>query len=305
MLNDYLKIIDEMIAEQETESMDDKILNTGKRNLRMAAIINDYLNHAANAEIIVTGGLSVEFYTNGGYTTQDIDFISPEKKELPKILTDLGFKNHTESWEHEKLEMILEMVATTPFDGTYKTPLVYTTEDGYQINIVDVNDILIDRIKGLVQWKYKRYSEWILALIEKHEQELDFQYLTDRLEAEELKVLEEYIQIAHDKTSFYSKQFYIKEFLDSRNIVYSDSEDKELYYFVFPLNDPAKADLGPYIGLLIEPYLALMMYNIDEETFEPIDVAAVGELLLEFSHNYGEPFQAILEILTNMEGDTL
>ncbi|MBO1305413.1 hypothetical protein JZO70_04535 [Enterococcus sp. 669A] len=212
---------------------------------------------------------------------------------------------YSESWEHEKLEIILEMVATTPFDGIYKTPLIYTTEDGYKINIVDVNDILIDRIKGLVQWNYKDYNEWVLELIESYKQELDVPYLIENLEAEELKVLEEYIQTIQDRSSFYSKRYYAKKLLDSRNIVYSEFEEEELYYLAFPLNGPAKDELGPYIGLLLKTYLAVLMYNVDEETFEPVDAVTAGEMLVNSSNKYGEPFQTITEVFENMESETL
>ena len=91
-LEKYTKIIEEMYTQQESESMDDKVANSGIRNIRMAAIINDYLQRISGSEIIVTGGLSIEFYTRGGYNTQDIDFITPAEKELAKVLEDLGLE---------------------------------------------------------------------------------------------------------------------------------------------------------------------------------------------------------------------
>ena len=38
-----------------------------------------------------TGGLSVEFYTDGQYTTQDIDIITVAEKELNQVLLNLDF----------------------------------------------------------------------------------------------------------------------------------------------------------------------------------------------------------------------
>lgn len=60
MLKRYQQIIDDMYRQQETESNEEKLANT---RLRMAAIISDYLKQLAGTELIVTGGLSVDFYT--------------------------------------------------------------------------------------------------------------------------------------------------------------------------------------------------------------------------------------------------
>ena len=69
-----------MYTQQESESMDDKVANSGIRNIRMAAVINDYLQRISGSEIIVTGGLSIEFYTRGG-TTLKILTSSPRLKK--------------------------------------------------------------------------------------------------------------------------------------------------------------------------------------------------------------------------------
>ena len=82
----YKNIIDDMVQQQNQEKKEEKIENTRNRNMRMAGIINDYLLHECGCEIIITGGLSVEFYTDGQYTTQDIDIITVAEKELNQIL---------------------------------------------------------------------------------------------------------------------------------------------------------------------------------------------------------------------------
>lgn len=75
---EYQTIIENLITQQNTESLAEKRDNTRKRNLRMAGIINDALTCLTGAGVIVTGGLSVEYYTEGNYTTQDIDVITKE-----------------------------------------------------------------------------------------------------------------------------------------------------------------------------------------------------------------------------------
>ena len=78
----YKNIIDDMVQQQNQEKIEEKIENTRNRNMRMAGIINDYLLHECDCEIIITGGLSVEFYTDGQYTTQDIDIITVYLKRI-------------------------------------------------------------------------------------------------------------------------------------------------------------------------------------------------------------------------------
>ena len=97
---EYQIIIESLITQQNSESLAEKRDNTRKRNLRMAGIINDALTRLTGTGVIVTGGLSVEYYTEGNYTTQDIDVITPVAKELPPVLQELGFYKEGKYWVH-------------------------------------------------------------------------------------------------------------------------------------------------------------------------------------------------------------
>lgn len=52
----YLSLINEMILQRQTEPIDQKIVNTKERNIRVAGIIRDYLSNKYHAEVIVIGG---------------------------------------------------------------------------------------------------------------------------------------------------------------------------------------------------------------------------------------------------------
>lgn len=45
------------------------------RLIEAAGIISDYNKKVYDIDLIVVGGLAVEIYTDGGYMTQDIDFV--------------------------------------------------------------------------------------------------------------------------------------------------------------------------------------------------------------------------------------
>lgn len=164
----YLSLIQEMIEQRKSEPLEKKLDNTRERNIRVTGIIRDYLAKKHRAEVIVTGGLSVEYYTEGNYITQDIDLITQSSGELEAVLQELGFLKDGKYWVHDPLEVVIEVVASIPFDGTYKPARTATTKDGCSVQFVDIHDIIMDRVRGIVHWKNKGYGEQLLALIEKH-----------------------------------------------------------------------------------------------------------------------------------------
>lgn len=296
---EYQTIIESLITQQDTESLAEKRDNTRKRNLRMAGIINDALTRLTGTGVIVTGGLSVEYYTEGNYTTQDIDVITPVAKELPPVLQELGFYKEGKYWVHGQLELILELVATTPFDGTFKMPELFVTEDGYEVKLVNVNDILMDRIKGLVHWKYEDYSRWIVELMTEHEEELDINYLHEQLTEEEWTAFVEHLRIIQGTESFEALRYQAEQFLRDKHLPFSVMSSGDSYAFIFPLKKEAEVAFGPYFGLLLKPYQGILLYNEKEEEFEPYeeDSESEGTFLLRVAALYGEPFTTIAQIL--------
>lgn len=286
----YKEIINEMIQQQNHETIEEKIENTRSRNMRMAGIINDYLFHEYGYEIIITGGLSVEFYTDGQYTTQDIDLITVAENELNQILLNLGFHKIGKYWEHEKLEMILELVANIPYDGIFKQPTETISEDGFKILFNNVNDILMDRIRGFIHWNFQQYAKWIIQLIRYHRDELDFSYLEKNLDDQEQKVLSQFIDIADRKINNLTLGFYLKQLLDDQQIHYSENSNEEIHYVTINLDGDAKNELGKYFGILLSPFFAIMLYNEEEDELVVVDVNEHAKLLAELASNFGKPF---------------
>lgn len=52
-MDNYIKIIEEMYEQQENELIDVKETNSGIRNIRMAAIINDYLYRISGQKLLL------------------------------------------------------------------------------------------------------------------------------------------------------------------------------------------------------------------------------------------------------------
>lgn len=72
------------------------------RNLRAASIITSICaKKHPRIKPIVVGGLSMEYYTDGGYSTQDIDFVATGHESMMSALEDLGFIREGRHAYHE------------------------------------------------------------------------------------------------------------------------------------------------------------------------------------------------------------
>ena len=175
---------------------------------------------------------------------------------------DLGFIRDGKYWVHDPLEIVIEVVASVPFDGMYRPPLQATTKDGFSVQFVDIHDILMDRVRGLAHWKEKDYGEQLLALIDNHLQELDMEYLKKNLDRkEEYELLLYHIRLLQNGTLPESQAYRVKQYLEENGIPYSEGkEEGEVAYvsLAFPLQGNAKNCFGSYFGLLLLPHIDII-----------------------------------------------
>ncbi|HPJ00028.1 MAG TPA: hypothetical protein PK268_08625 [Enterococcus sp.] len=191
------------------------------------------------------------------------------------------------------MEMILELVANIPYDGIFKEPTETKTVDGFKIFFNNVNDILMDRIRGFIHWNFQQYGQWIIQLIRYHRDELDFPYLEKNLDEQEKSVLYQFIDIADRKINNLTLAFYLKQLLDNQQIHYSENNSEEIHYVTINLDGKAKNNLGNYFGILLSPFFAIMLYNEEEDELEVVDANEQAKLLTELAINFGKPFTQI------------
>lgn len=58
---------------------------------------------------VVVGGLAVEIYTRGQYTTLDIDLVMHRRELAGEIFAGLGFLPEGRHWYHPELEVAIEI----------------------------------------------------------------------------------------------------------------------------------------------------------------------------------------------------
>jgi hypothetical protein len=81
------------------------------KQLYMAAVIS-LAFEKKGIQAVLVGGVVVEYYTAGGYTTVDIDMILPplEKREIEEVMRELGFERFEDyrHWLHPHIQIPVE-----------------------------------------------------------------------------------------------------------------------------------------------------------------------------------------------------
>lgn len=166
-----------------TKSNKDKIY----QNIALVAVITAALKEIDIRPIIV-GGQAVEFYTAGGYSTMDVDLVTPASvKEIDSIIKDLGFKKEGKYWTHDQLDFALE-VPGSDLAGDYDKVNEIKIE-GLKAYIIGIEDIIIDRLNRYKFWREYDDQEWIVGMIYLNYDDIDWNYLYQKSESE--KTLEE------------------------------------------------------------------------------------------------------------------
>lgn len=121
----------------------------GPRGARIAAVISDALA-TAQLDTVLVGGAAVAFYTNGDYTTNDIDVVAPSSDQLPEIMHMLGFERIGKDHINRDLNIYVE------FPGEKLGPteeFINLKIDGTVLKIVSIEDLIIDRLCAYKFWR--------------------------------------------------------------------------------------------------------------------------------------------------------
>ncbi len=107
---------------------------------------------------IVVGGNAVEFYTAGGYATNDIDILAPSEP-VNKVLTNWGFKKEGKNWINIDLDIQIE-TPTGQLEPRQFDKLTELTIEGLKVFIIGIEDIIIDRMNAFVYWESNDDRIW-------------------------------------------------------------------------------------------------------------------------------------------------
>lgn len=131
-------------------------------------------------EPILVGGCALEVYTDGGYSTGDVDLALPITPEVDAAFADLGFTKRGRFWVRPELDLVFEAPAPAGLPGE-TAPRTELEIDGLRIVVLGVEDLLIDRLRGWVHWKSDEDGRWAARLAALYTDELDWDYLSSRV----------------------------------------------------------------------------------------------------------------------------
>src|SRR5699024_208474 len=152
---------------------------------------------------IIVGGLAVEIYTRGHYTTRDIDIITPGRYEIGKFLTEeLGFKKLGRSWYNEELEISIE-IPSNAIDGSEDKTIKVNLPSGGTVYVIGLEDIIVHRLESATvnhrdNPEYSDDYEWAQRMFEIHKADnelIDKDYLMSASSDEKVvSIIKEWIE---------------------------------------------------------------------------------------------------------------
>ncbi|NVM02308.1 MAG: hypothetical protein HWN67_08220 [Candidatus Helarchaeota archaeon] len=153
-----------------------------KKKLLFLAFINKFMNKV-NSNIIILGGFAVQFYTAGEYLTKDVDLACNNIDVLNDLLISLKFEKIGRHYYSNELDIAIE-VPTSSITRNEKERLTIIEIEGYEVPILGVEDIIIDRLNAFAHWKSLEDGRLAKELVLIHFNKIDWKYLKMRAEDE-------------------------------------------------------------------------------------------------------------------------
>ena len=150
--------------------------------LKKKLLVVGYLSRRVSekgAKIFLVGGQAVETYTGGVFTTGDIDITTTDTKATEALLGGLGFAKEGMIWVSDRLGMAVHLVASYP----RRSLRARTIEvDGYSVEVIGVEDLIVDRLAAAKFWKSERDLEQARVLLNVFRGSIDRDYLAKAAE---------------------------------------------------------------------------------------------------------------------------
>src|SRR2546427_6384916 len=113
------------------------------RKMLLIGYLTEMLEREKPESVYVVGGQAVETYTAGQFRTGDIDIVTPDTKAAEEILKRIGFEREGMIWLSKALGLAVHIVGLYP-KNSEKARIIHAGP--YQVRIVGVEDLIIDRL---------------------------------------------------------------------------------------------------------------------------------------------------------------
>lgn len=136
--------------------------NATERKLAVVSLI-DQLVQRLDWRAIVIGGLAVEFWTRGLYSTADIDLYLPHGPAVDDLFAELGFRKEGRHWVLPEHEIFVEAPASFPAESEEIVEI--GLESGRKVLVLSVEDVVVDRLHQFVSGGHRDVAEQAVALL--------------------------------------------------------------------------------------------------------------------------------------------
>lgn len=171
-----------------------KIEDPVKRRAMFVAFLTKEILKRGGMPPIIVGCEAVEIYTQGSYTTGDIDVLA-ELDILESVLSEWGFLKTGRLWLSKDLDIYIDWRGS---DLEGKEPEIVKITDDLQVSVIAVEDLIIDRLKSAKWWGDTDSLMWakVLINIKRAIGVLDYGYLKEEAKKQDIegvlmKVIEE------------------------------------------------------------------------------------------------------------------
>jgi hypothetical protein len=166
-------------------SMEDPV----KKKAFFIALLSRETVRRGGRKPIVVGGQAVEIYTQGSYTTGDIDIKAP-KEITEAILKEWGFVKVGRPWINKELDIYVDWLGSSLDEGeeAERRTAVIKITDQLDIRVLSIEDLIIDRLGAFKWWRDRDSLIWakVLIRVKKSIGGLDKDYLSERAKKADL-----------------------------------------------------------------------------------------------------------------------
>jgi len=126
-----------------------RVRDRAERAARLASIVAEALRPTGRDPVLV-GGAAVEFYTQGAYTTADIDMVTDGGKDLVQIMMRLGFEKIGKDFVDRKNKIYVEF----PGASLKASEKAWPVQVGARtFRIISIEDLIVDRLNAFKFWR--------------------------------------------------------------------------------------------------------------------------------------------------------
>lgn len=152
-----------------------------EQQMELAAVLaSEFAKHGTF--LTVVGGAAVQFYTQSGYVTKDVDavLIGDTTAIIEMVMSGLGFKRAPtyRHFEHPLFGFVVEFPPepiAVGNRGLYQFAEVKTNYG--PVRILRVEDLIMDRITAGIEWRSERHLAQARLLWLNNRADIDLKYL--------------------------------------------------------------------------------------------------------------------------------